>query len=73
MYKMMVGPSLTPIQTELVNTHKGAVVKSYGAERLCGMSKTELNASEPLVTCRKWWWLYLSPIIIVIMQYISGG
>lgn len=38
---------------ELVNTHKGAVVKSYGAERLCGMSKTELNASEPLLTCRK--------------------
>ena len=53
MYKMMEGPSLTPIQTELVNTHKGAVVKSYGTERLCGMSKTELNASEPLLTCRK--------------------
>jgi hypothetical protein len=30
---MMVGPSLTPIQAELANTHKGAAVKSCGAER----------------------------------------
>lgn len=50
---MMEGPSLTPIQTGSVNTHKGAVVKSYGAERLCGISITELNANEPLLTCRK--------------------
>ena len=34
MYKMMVGPSLTPIQVELANTYRGAVAKSYGAERL---------------------------------------
>jgi hypothetical protein len=53
MYKMMEGPSLTPIQAELVNTHKGAVVKSCGAERLCCISIIELNASEPLQTCRK--------------------
>jgi len=53
MYKMMVGPSLTPIQAELANTHKGAVVKSYGAERLCCISINELNASELLQTCRK--------------------
>lgn len=42
----MVGPSLTPIQAESANTHKGAAVKSCGAERLCCISIIELNASE---------------------------
>ena len=50
---MMEGPSLTPIQAELANTYRGAVVKSCGAERLCCISIIELNASEPLQTCRK--------------------
>lgn len=49
---MMEVPSLKAVQADSANTCKGAVVKSYGAERLQGVSKTELNASESLMTCR---------------------
>jgi hypothetical protein len=41
------------VQAKLANACKGAVVKSYGAERLQCMSVVKLNASEPLMTCRK--------------------
>jgi hypothetical protein len=40
------------MQVESVNEYRGAVVKSYGAERLYCMSIVKLNASEPLKTCR---------------------
>ena len=41
------------MQVELVNAYKGAIVKSYGVERLYCVSVVKLNASEPLKTCRK--------------------
>lgn len=43
---MMVEPSLKTVQADSANTCKGASVKSCGAERLQGVSKTELNESE---------------------------
>ena len=45
---MVAVPPLRVVQANSANTCKGAVDKSYGAERLQGICKTELNASEPI-------------------------
>lgn len=45
---MVGGPPLRVEQANSANSCKGAVEKSYGAERLQCISKTELNASEPI-------------------------
>jgi hypothetical protein len=45
---MVAVPPLRIEQADSANACKGAVVKSYGAERLQGVSKTKLNASEPI-------------------------
>lgn len=49
---MVEDPLLKTEKADSANTCKGATVKSCGAERLQGVSKMELNASEPLKTCR---------------------